>query len=193
MLQKFKEKCLIFGTLVFRRTDRRFIIELIVIIALLFFVGVVQGAWNSSQFKVVYSLDRRQNDQEIIRIINDAHKYVYFAVYYFTKTDIADALVRAKQRGLDIRGITDAAASLDSNKTVVSILRDAGIGVETQKHLDGIMHIKAIVTDKAYASGSYNWTDAATEANDEVLEIGTNKELHDQYLGIIKKVIIKNQ
>ncbi|MBU6231213.1 MAG: hypothetical protein KGI45_02530 [Patescibacteria group bacterium] len=145
-----------------------------------------------SDTKVVYSLDLRQNDREIIRLLNEADKYAYFAIYYFTRGDIADALVRAKERGIDVRGITDAAASLDSNKAVVQKLRAAGIPVETQKHQDGIMHIKALVTDKAYASGSYNWTDQATEANDEVLEIGTDRNVHDQYLEIIKRLLTNN-
>ena len=146
-----------------------------------------------SEFRVVYSLDRRQNDQEIIRVINNAERYVYFAVYYFSKNNIAEALVAAKKRGLAVRGIVDRDGSADTNKPVVELLTAAGILVETQKHLDGIMHIKAVVTDNAYASGSYNWTAAATEANDEVLEIGTNRFVHDQYLAIIKKVLTVNQ
>lgn len=146
-----------------------------------------------SKFRVVYSLDHRDTDQEIIHLINGADRYVYFAIYYFSKTDIAYALIRAQKRGVTVWGITDAVASLDSNKNVMDILRAAGVPVETQKHQDGIMHIKAMVTDKAYASGSYNWTDSATESNDEVLEIGTDKSVHDQYLSIIKKVLIANQ
>jgi phosphatidylserine/phosphatidylglycerophosphate/cardiolipin synthase-like enzyme len=146
-----------------------------------------------SKFRVVYSLDKRNADQEIIRLINEADKYVYFAIYYFTKADIAEALIRAQKRGVTIWGITDAVASTESNKNVVDMLHAASIAVETQKHQDGIMHIKAIVTDKAYASGSYNWTDSATESNDEVLEIGTDRFVHDQYLAIIKKVLLANQ
>lgn len=146
-----------------------------------------------SKFRVVYSLDHRNADQEIVRLINSANHYVYFAIYYFTKTDIAEALIRAEKRGVTVWGITDAAASLDSNKNIVDMLRVAGIPIETQRHQDGIMHMKAIVTDGAYASGSYNWTASATEANDEVLEIGTDKSVHDQYFAIIKKVLIANQ
>ncbi|MFA6554674.1 MAG: phospholipase D-like domain-containing protein [Candidatus Paceibacterota bacterium] len=147
----------------------------------------------SSQFRVVYSLDKRQNDQEIIKVINNADRYVYFAIYFFTKKDIASALIQAKKRGLEVVGITDAGASLDSNKNIVEELREAGIVVETQKHPEGIMHIKTVVTDKAYASGSYNWTASATNINDEILEIGTNDGVRKQYLNIIKKVLIKNQ
>lgn len=180
----------------FRRPSRVFwfwvsgIVSLIVIVSIIsiIFVGVFRGP----DSRVVYSLDKRNLDQEIIHVIDGADHYVYFAIYYFTKTDIADALIRAKLRGVTVSGIMDAAASLDSNKKIVAMLQTAGISLETQQHQDGIMHMKAIVTDKAYASGSYNWTDSATEANDEVLEIGTDKNMHDQYLSIIKKVLAAN-
>jgi hypothetical protein len=69
----------------------------------------------------------------------------------------------------------------------------ANIRVLTQKHPEGIMHIKALVTENAYASGSYNWTDGANNVNDEVLEIGTNENVRKQYLAIIKRLLITNQ
>jgi phosphatidylserine/phosphatidylglycerophosphate/cardiolipin synthase-like enzyme len=150
-------------------------------------------AQSNFQFRVVYSLDARRNDQEIVRLINNADKYAYFAVYYFTEKDIAEALIRAKDRGVDVRGITDRDAAADSNKTIVDMLQAAGIPVEVQKHMDGIMHMKVLVTDKAYASGSYNWTESATDANDEVLEIGTDRGVHGQYLSVIKRVLQVNQ
>lgn len=149
---------------------------------------------NAGDVRVIYSLDKRQNDQEIIKLIDNAEKYAYFAVYYFTHRDIAEALIRAKRRGIDVRGITDRVGSEQgTNKKVTDLLRSAGIPLFVQKHRDGIMHIKLLVTDKAYASGSYNWTVAATEANDEVLEIGSNESLRKQYLSIIQKVLTENE
>ncbi len=146
------------------------------------------------QFQVFYSLDQKQNDQEIIKLIDSADKYVYFAVFTFTKDNIADALIAAKQRGVLVWGITDTEqAQSDFEKPIIDKLSSAGIAVETQKHPDGIMHIKAIVTDKAYALGSYNWTQSATVANDEILEVGTDKNLHDRYFGILKNILIANQ
>ena len=146
-----------------------------------------------SNTRVIYSLDQRKNDQEIIQLIDSANEYVYFAVYYFTKKDIAEALIRAKKRGVAVEGITDREGSQKSpNDDVTKMLRSAGIPLATQKHLDGIMHIKVLVTEKAYASGSYNWTQAATDANDEVLEIGTDEGIRSQYLKIIKKVLSSN-
>ncbi len=146
-----------------------------------------------SQFKVMYSLDGRHNDQEVVKLIEAARSYAYFAIYYFTKDSIADALVRAKNRGVRVMGIMDREASRDSNKRILDKLISAGIPVETQKHPSGIMHMKLLVTDRAYASGSYNWTASATTENDEVLEIGTNRRLHDRYAEIIKEVLSANR
>ena len=54
------------------------------------------------------------------------------------------------------------------------------------------MHLKLLVTDRAYALGSYNWTESATTLNDEVLEIGTAEPLREAYLDIVKKVLTVN-
>ena len=145
--------------------------------------------YHASQFRVIYSLDQKANNKEIINLIDNANRYIYFAIYYFTKEDIATALIRAKNRGVNVWGITDREASFGSNKNIVEKLRNAGIDVGVQKNQEGIMHIKALVTEKAYASGSYNWTGSATISNNEILEIGTNEGVRKQYLEILKKVL----
>lgn len=141
--------------------------------------------------RVLYSLDQKQNDKEIIALINAAKSTIYFAIYEFTLKDIADALVRAKGRGVAIYGVVDAGESSNSyDKPIVNELMSAGIPVVTEKHADGngIMHIKAIVTDSAYALGSYNWTGSATTENDELLEIGTDPALRQAYENVLKKL-----
>lgn len=159
-------------------------------------VGTYYATVNSMhrEFQILYSLDGKQNDQAVIDLIHGANDYVYFAVYTFTKDNIAEALIQAKNRGVEVRGITDLGQSQsDFERPIVKKLADAGIPLETQKHPDGIMHIKALVTDRGYASGSYNWTQSATVSNDEILEVGHDKFLHDQYLNIIKKVLAENE
>lgn len=153
----------------------------------------LSGLYSGSQFKVVYSLDKKQNDKEIVKVIENADRYVYFAIYYFTNKNIASALIKAKKRGLIVEGITDSEASFGTNKEIVSDLRNAGIKVLTQKHKEGIMHLKVIVTDDAYASGSYNWTQSATMVNDEILEIGTKESVRKKYLEIVERVLEENE
>lgn len=146
--------------------------------------------------RVVYSLDQKQNDKEIIALIDAAKSRISFAMYEFTLRDIADALVAAKKRGVEVRGLVDAGESANSyDKPIIAELVAAGIPVETERHADGngIMHIKAIVTDSAYALGSYNWTGSATTENDEILEIGTDPTLRQMYENILKKLFIAYQ
>lgn len=144
-----------------------------------------------SSIRVLYSLDAKENDKEIIRLIAAARDHIYFAMYEFTLTDIADALVAAKKRGVAVYGLVDAGESVKSyDAPVIAKLRANGIPVETEHHADGsgIMHIKAIVTDSAYALGSYNWTASATKENDELLEIGTDPSVRKAYESILKRL-----
>lgn len=143
--------------------------------------------------RVLYSLNRKRNDQALVSLIDKARDHVYFAIYEFTLSDIADALVRAKRRGVDVRGILDRDNSTSSYEApIVSELTRAGIPLETQRHVNGIMHIKALVTEKAYASGSYNWTYSATTENDEILEIGTDPALRARYQQILSRLLAVN-
>ncbi len=142
--------------------------------------------------RVVYSLDKKQTDQEIIALINDAKSYIYFAIYTFTLPSIADALVAAKKRGVEVRGITDSGQSSSSyGAPIVAQLLAAGIPVVTEKHAggNGIMHIKLLVTERAYVFGSYNWTKSATIINDEIIEIGTDPTLRQTYENILKRLL----
>ncbi|PIS43339.1 hypothetical protein COT23_01745 [Candidatus Kaiserbacteria bacterium CG08_land_8_20_14_0_20_50_21] len=142
--------------------------------------------------RVIYSLDQKQNDKEIIALIDSAKNHIYFAIYTFTIPSIADALVKAKKRGIDVRGIVDSEQSSNSyGAPITKILTEAGIPIVTEKHAtgNGIMHIKAIVTDSAYAIGSYNWTKSATTINDEILEIGTDLALRQAYENVLKRLL----
>ena len=142
--------------------------------------------------RVVYSLDQKQNDKEIIALIDGAKEHIYFAIYTFTLPSIADALVAAKKRGVLVRGIIDVEQSSNSyGAPITEKLLAAGIPIVTQKHAtgNGIMHIKTLVTESAYATGSYNWTKSATTINDEILEIGTDPALRQAYENILKKLL----
>jgi PLD-like domain len=146
----------------------------------------------AGSIRIVYSLDQKQNDKEIIALIDGAKSHIYFAIYTFTLPSIADALVAAKKRGIDVRGIMDSKQSSNSyGAPITAKLLAAGIPLVTEKHAtgSGIMHIKAIVTDSAYALGSYNWTGSATTINDEIIEIGTDETLRQAYENILKKLL----
>ena len=146
----------------------------------------------ADSIRVIYSLDQKQNDEELIALINDARDHIYFAIYTFTLPNVADALVEAKKRGVDVRGIMDSEQSSNSyGAPIVATMRAAGIPLLTERHAsgNGIMHIKLLVTERAYAFGSYNWTSSATNINDEILEIGTDATLRQTYENILKRLL----
>ncbi len=143
--------------------------------------------------KIYYNQDIQAN-VEVVRTIQDADQFVYFAIYTFTREDIRDALLGAKHRGLTVAGIIDRrqTLSLDSQRSVKSELEKAGIPIVMNDH-SYIMHLKTVVTDKGYVSGSYNWTDAATVDNDEILEVGRDGATRKQYEKTLREIIEKYQ
>lgn len=141
--------------------------------------------------RLVYSLDQKQNDQELIALINEAEEYVYFAIYTFTLENVADALIAAKKRGVAVKGLMDSEQSANSyGAPITQKLAAAGIPLLTEKHPtgNGIMHLKLLVTEQAYATGSYNWTKSGTTINDEILEIGTDSALRQAYENILLRL-----
>jgi phosphatidylserine/phosphatidylglycerophosphate/cardiolipin synthase-like enzyme len=143
------------------------------------------------EVKIYYNQDIKANE-EVIKLIQDADEFVYFAIYTFTRSDIKDALLAAKYRGVDVRGVVDGSqiTRIELQGKTVKELREAGIPIVTQDHL-GIMHLKTLVTEKAYVSGSYNWTAAATNLNDEVIEIGTDPDLRQGYQDVVEVLLQK--
>lgn len=145
------------------------------------------------EIKIFYNQDHELN-KKIINIIRDADEFIYFAIYTFTRFDIKDALLGAKYRGVKIVGVTDRnqTASIEQQKQIIDELRNVGIAIYEHDHL-AIMHLKTIVTEKAYASGSYNWTSAGTNLNDEVLEVGRDENIRMQYQHTLETLIKKYQ
>lgn len=147
----------------------------------------------TNDLKVFYNQEKKL-DEEIIKVIDASQEYAFFAIYTFTQANIKDALIRAKERGVNVIGVTDKdqIISIKAQRELTIALREAGIPIYVNEN-KYIMHLKVVVTDKGYASGSYNWTANATKNNDEVLEVGTDPAIRDKYQEIVQKVIMKYQ
>ena len=98
----------------------------------------------------------------------------------------------AKLRGVDVRGVLDATqATVTQEKPIIKLLQQYGIPLESPQKVTGIVHMKVLVTENSYASGSFNWTASATTYNDEVLEVGHVKSIHDRYLSVVTEVMAR--
>jgi len=106
----------------------------------------------------------------IIALIDKAHKTIDIAMYYLTSREIAQALVRAKDRGVQVRVLLDKSQETQKfSKSRYLIKRGFSVRYHTGY---GLMHNKFAVIDNAVLiAGSFNWTPTADQQNEENLLI----------------------
>jgi len=117
----------------------------------------------------------------IIKRIEGAEKSIDVAMYAFTSGDLAKALVKAHEKGIDVRILLDG-DFIKNEYSKHNFLSKRGVNVRVDKsHLirpekiKGHMHHKfAIIDNKTLITGSYNWTASAEERSDENLLIFNN-------------------
>jgi phosphatidylserine/phosphatidylglycerophosphate/cardiolipin synthase-like enzyme len=121
-------------------------------------------------------------DKILIKEINAAEKTLDVAIYLFTKENIAEAILEAKKRGVDVKVITDKQESQSKvQKAILDKLKANNIEVKINSHT-GLMHLKlSIIDDKTTLCGSYNYTVNATKENDENLIIMRMPNIVSQY------------
>jgi len=119
--------------------------------------------------------------EEIIKQINSAQEYIDIAIYSFTYEPIAEAIVRAKNRGVEIRILMDKGQSQGKSSKYKFFL-DNDIAIIQDRHT-GIMHNKiAIIDGRILFTGSYNWSKSAEERNEEnLLEFIDEEEIIEIY------------
>lgn len=124
-------------------------------------------------FSTVYTLDVYFSpnggcQERIIREIDKAQNYINIAMYSFTARPIAQALVRARKRGVKIKILLDRfqakgkySKSRYFEKRGFDVKIISGVG-------RGLMHNKfAVIDGLLVITGSYNWTASAEHRNDE--------------------------
>lgn len=127
----------------------------------------VPGAWWE-----VYFTDRLNvNDPEqwqnsiegkLIEKINAAQNSIHIAAFEFDLTPVADALIAARQRGVDVRWVTDDENGLEADEEPgrgqFAMLQNAGIEVRADAR-SALMHNKFIIFDyQTVWTGSTNLT-----------------------------------
>ena len=116
----------------------------------------------------------------IKELISNAKSYIYIPIFYLTRKDLAEDLLEAKNRGVEIKIILDATAARN-RYSMHKYLRKHGVTVKVE-HFGGKMHIKSIIVDDKYiVSGSMNLTKAGNSKNDENTIIVHNTNLAKEY------------
>jgi phosphatidylserine/phosphatidylglycerophosphate/cardiolipin synthase-like enzyme len=108
----------------------------------------------------------------LISLYNGAASSIEVAIYSFTHTGISGALVTAARRGVKVRVITNSDQSgSEYQKAVLASLLAAGVPIRVDTH-SGLMHLKmSIIDHQLVTSGSYNYSNSASNSNDEVMMV----------------------
>ena len=114
----------------------------------------------------VYFSPSKDCENGLIKLIQNATKAIDASVYSINNTNIVNALKQAHKRGVKIRILTDRTQAAGKSSKVLE-LKAAGIDIRVHsKHK--IEHNKFGIYDGKQAStGSYNWTNPASDKNSE--------------------------
>ncbi len=117
----------------------------------------------------------------ITSLLAKAQSSVRVSAYHFRSRTVADALIAAKKRGVDVAVIMDR-RNLQSKKNMAPYVSQAGIPVWIDdKH--SVTHNKyLVVDDKWVETGSFNYRDNAEFENSENLLIVHSPALARQYI-----------
>jgi phosphatidylserine/phosphatidylglycerophosphate/cardiolipin synthase-like enzyme len=121
---------------------------------------------DESELQVLFSPKDKGIEKEIIPLINNAKQYIYIPTFVLTHKKVTDALIIAKNRGIDVKLIMDA-LSVSTKHSKINDLRAAGVEVKTENYA-GKMHSKSMFIDDKYSIiGSMNFSNSGENKNDE--------------------------
>ena len=148
--------------------------------------NITPSVYLSSSVDIYFSPEDDFKDK-LIDLIDSANSNIYFLIYAFTDKDIADALIRAYNRGVDVKGVFDE--DFNSNQySKYDYLKNAGLDVK----LDGnsfLLHDKVMIFDKkTVVTGSYNFTLSANNDNAENSLIIKSQTIYNKYEEEFEKI-----
>ena len=147
----------------FYKKQANFNVVITLIISLVFVFSLSAFA----ETEVYFSL---YDDPEavIIKNIAEAEEFISIAMYTFTDVEIAQAILEARDRGIDIKIYLDR-SQVKARYSRSRYFVQNGIEVRISSN-SYIMHNKfAVIDNEIVITGSYNWTASAGERNDENL------------------------
>ena len=120
----------------------------------------------SGNIQIYFSPQDKSICNAVLPIIENAKSYIYIPIFVITENRVVEALIKAKQRGVDVRLISDALNAMNQYSKI-KILRTNGVPVKIENYA-GKMHSKTmIVDDKFLIIGSMNFSKSGETKNDE--------------------------
>jgi phosphatidylserine/phosphatidylglycerophosphate/cardiolipin synthase-like enzyme len=134
---------------------------------------------NNMPVKVYFAPEDRVA-KHLIDLVGGAQHSIQFLAYSFTSDSLADTLLARMNDGVVVQGVFDEGESTSAGAEY-DHLRRAGLDVRLDGN-PGLMHEKVIILDgETIVFGSYNFTKAADQSNDENLVVIEDSSLAQQF------------
>jgi phosphatidylserine/phosphatidylglycerophosphate/cardiolipin synthase-like enzyme len=135
-------------------------------------------------------------DSKLVALMDQAQKTLDVADYDFDLANVADAMVRAKGRGVTVRMVTDSDTFGNKDARIQDAfnkLKRAGIPIVDDQR-SAIMHNKFSVVDRFWVStGSWNYTDGDTYHLNNNMIVIQSPELAANYSAEFEKMFVKRK
>ncbi|KAF9363825.1 hypothetical protein BGX34_003203 [Mortierella sp. NVP85] len=112
-----------------------------------------------------------ENFHQLIKTLDGAQETLDICVFTITDDEISDTIVRAHERGVRIRIITDDEKAEDQGSDAKRLAKRYDIPIRVDGSPSHMHHKFAIIDDKLVVAGSYNWTKGARFQNREDLTL----------------------
>lgn len=124
----------------------------------------------------------------LYNLLSESQASIYFLAFSFTSNELG-AIVREKaEAGLDVKGVMDEEQIKSNQGTEFDPFRQAGLDVLIDG-IDGQMHHKIFIVDgKIVALGSYNFSRAAEERNDENVVVVYDERIAEFFMQEFERV-----
>lgn len=148
-------------------------------------VGHRTAVLGSTKVTPLFSPKDKAITNNIIPLINIAQNYIYIPAFIVTHDDFANSLIKAHNRGVNVKLILDA-TSPAASRSKVKLLRAVGIPVKVENYA-GKVHSKSIIIDDKYIiAGSMNFSNSGENKNDENCLIIEDERLARHYRGFFE-------
>lgn len=123
----------------------------------------------------------------VIFTLDNAKSRAWVAMYSFTNQNIAEALINAKARGVDVRVIVEkqqAAGQYSQHQEMA----EGGIPVKIDTNPQLMHHKFAVIDNDSLITGSMNWTGNGVGENNENELVIHSTELNQKFAAEFEKV-----
>jgi len=153
---------------------------------LLFTLFLLAVTLSAKDTLFVLPQESKQAEQKIEELIKSSRHSIEVSMYNFSLKSLAQELIQAKKRGLDVKVFLDEEKSKDKSSEY-KLLKKNGIDVVLIGNTK--LHTKLAIFDKKVAVfGSSNWTKESFDKNYEIIVVSQQDDVLEKLNQFIKQL-----